>query len=67
MSEIKEDWVLKDSKEKWAWKESLGQLDLEAVLDQRYDMMIIFSQSHCIIYMALLDQLITQVLMVRRD
>ena len=40
MLEIKVDWVLKDSREKWAWKENLDHLELEAVLDLGYDVMM---------------------------
>lgn len=67
MPVIKEDQVLKDSKEKQAWKETPDQLELGVVQDQGYDMIIKFSQSDCAIYRVLLDQLVTQVLMVRRD
>ena len=35
MLAIKEDWVLKDSREKWEWKESLDQQDSVAVQDLR--------------------------------
>jgi len=34
--ETKEDWVLKDSKERWVWKENLDQQDLVAVLALRW-------------------------------
>lgn len=33
---IKEGWVLKDSRERWVWKEGLDQLDVQVVLDHRY-------------------------------
>lgn len=64
---IKEDWVLKDSKERWEWKESLDQQDSLAVQDLRY--MILLNQlSQCIFHnRAPLDPLDILDLMGRRD
>lgn len=65
---IKEDWALRDSKERWVWKESPDQLGLGAILAQEYDnMAIIFNQSDCIIYRVPQGQLDILELMGRRD